>query len=152
MRRYPEHTLQFLTHKPKNFKFEKSLLNMLIMRVRNWWVHWACASGTYACTERTSVDIGTVSSWSPINFLVRGLSCKNKGCDMVFKEAADRRKLAGDACKLCTGTLARPIITVWGGGGGGQHFSLFASRLRKNLLGHFYKSKVKSCNFVRVFA
>jgi hypothetical protein len=29
---------------------------------------------------------------------------------MVFKEAADRRKLAGDACKLCTGTSARPII------------------------------------------
>ena len=23
---------------------------------------------------------------------------------MVFKEATDRRKLAGDACKLCTGT------------------------------------------------
>jgi hypothetical protein len=44
---------------------------------------------------------------------------------MVFKEAADRRKLAGDACKLCTGTSARPIITSGGGGGGRRHLFLF---------------------------
>ncbi len=50
---YPENTHQFLTHffaqhRRKNSKFEKGLQNMLIMRIRNWYVHWACASGTNA--------------------------------------------------------------------------------------------------------
>lgn len=33
----------------------------------------------------------------------RGLSCKNKSCDVVFKEAGERRKLSTEACKLITG-------------------------------------------------
>jgi len=34
----------------------------------------------------------------------RGLSCKNKSCDMVFKEAGENKKKTTDACKLYTGT------------------------------------------------
>nr|CAD7596796.1 unnamed protein product [Timema genevievae] len=34
----------------------------------------------------------------------RGLSCKNKSCDVVFKEAGEKRKMSTEACKLVTGT------------------------------------------------
>ncbi|CAH0382207.1 unnamed protein product [Bemisia tabaci] len=34
----------------------------------------------------------------------RGVSCKNKSCDVVFKEAGEKRKLSTEACKLVTGT------------------------------------------------
>ncbi|XP_063228338.1 uncharacterized protein C2orf42 [Bacillus rossius redtenbacheri] len=34
----------------------------------------------------------------------RGLSCKNKSCDVVFKEAGEKRKMSMEACKLFTGT------------------------------------------------
>nr|CAD7401827.1 unnamed protein product [Timema cristinae] len=34
----------------------------------------------------------------------RGLSCKNKSCDVVFKEAGEKRKMSTEACKLITGT------------------------------------------------
>lgn len=33
----------------------------------------------------------------------RGLSCKNKACDVVFKEAGEKRKFSTDACRLHTG-------------------------------------------------
>ncbi len=35
----------------KILNLKRSLHNMLIMRVRNWSVHWPCASGTDVCTE-----------------------------------------------------------------------------------------------------
>ena len=34
----------------------------------------------------------------------RGISCKNKYCDAVFKESGDRKKLSVEACKLITGS------------------------------------------------
>lgn len=34
----------------------------------------------------------------------RGLSCKNKACDVVFKEAGEKRKFSTDACRLHTGS------------------------------------------------
>ncbi|KAJ1525258.1 hypothetical protein ONE63_010082 [Megalurothrips usitatus] len=34
----------------------------------------------------------------------RGLSCKNKACDVVFKEAGEKRKFSTDACRLYTGS------------------------------------------------
>ncbi|XP_026293918.1 uncharacterized protein C2orf42 homolog isoform X2 [Frankliniella occidentalis] len=34
----------------------------------------------------------------------RGLSCKNKACDVVFKEAGEKRKFSTDACRLQTGS------------------------------------------------
>ena len=34
----------------------------------------------------------------------RGLSCKNKACDVVFKEAGEKRKYSTDACRLYTGS------------------------------------------------
>lgn len=34
----------------------------------------------------------------------RGYSCKNKSCDVVFKEAGEKRKLSTEACKIITGT------------------------------------------------
>ncbi|KZC12187.1 Uncharacterized protein C2orf42 [Dufourea novaeangliae] len=37
----------------------------------------------------------------------RGLCCKNKYCDAVFKEPGERRKLSTEACKLITGTTAQ---------------------------------------------
>ncbi|KAK7870501.1 hypothetical protein R5R35_002907 [Gryllus longicercus] len=37
----------------------------------------------------------------------RGLSCKNKACDVVFKEAGERRKLSTEACKLLTGNTTQ---------------------------------------------
>ncbi|XP_075223378.1 uncharacterized protein C2orf42 [Lycorma delicatula] len=33
----------------------------------------------------------------------RGLSCKNKACDVVFKEAGEKRKQTTEVCKLITG-------------------------------------------------
>lgn len=33
----------------------------------------------------------------------RGLSCKNKACDVVFKEAGEKRKQSTEVCKLITG-------------------------------------------------
>ncbi|XP_053976070.1 uncharacterized protein C2orf42 [Hylaeus anthracinus] len=37
----------------------------------------------------------------------RGLCCKNKHCDAVFKEPGEKRKLSTEACKLITGTTAQ---------------------------------------------
>ncbi|XP_046752590.1 uncharacterized protein C2orf42 homolog isoform X1 [Diprion similis] len=37
----------------------------------------------------------------------RGLSCKNKYCDVVFKEPGEKRKLSTEACKLITGSTAQ---------------------------------------------
>ncbi|XP_050461877.1 uncharacterized protein C2orf42 homolog isoform X2 [Cataglyphis hispanica] len=37
----------------------------------------------------------------------RGLCCKNKYCDAVFKEPGEKRKLSTEACKLITGSLAQ---------------------------------------------
>ncbi|KAF7991527.1 hypothetical protein HCN44_008898 [Aphidius gifuensis] len=38
----------------------------------------------------------------------RGLCCKNKNCDAVFKEPGEKRgKLSTEACKLITGTVAQ---------------------------------------------
>lgn len=37
----------------------------------------------------------------------RGLCCKNKYCDAVFKEPGERRKLSTEACKLITGSTAQ---------------------------------------------
>ncbi|CAK9796601.1 Uncharacterized protein C2orf42 homolog [Anthophora quadrimaculata] len=37
----------------------------------------------------------------------RGLCCKNKYCDAVFKEPGEKRKLSTEACKLITGTTAQ---------------------------------------------
>lgn len=33
----------------------------------------------------------------------RGFSCKNKSCDVVFKEAGEKRKQSTEACRLFTG-------------------------------------------------
>ncbi len=48
---------RMLSIKHKISKFEQGLQNILIMRVRNWCVHWAYASGTDACTERTRQEL-----------------------------------------------------------------------------------------------
>ena len=37
----------------------------------------------------------------------RGLCCKNKYCDAVFKEPGEKRKLSTEACKLITGSTAQ---------------------------------------------
>lgn len=37
----------------------------------------------------------------------RGLCCKNKFCDAVFKEAGEKRKMFTEACKLITGSSAQ---------------------------------------------
>ncbi|XP_015585458.1 uncharacterized protein C2orf42 isoform X2 [Cephus cinctus] len=37
----------------------------------------------------------------------RGLCCKNKYCDAVFKEPGEKRKLSTEACKLITGSIAQ---------------------------------------------
>ncbi|XP_034193232.1 uncharacterized protein C2orf42 homolog isoform X2 [Osmia lignaria lignaria] len=37
----------------------------------------------------------------------RGLCCKNKYCDAVFKEPGEKKKLSTEACKLITGTTAQ---------------------------------------------
>ncbi|XP_074103880.1 uncharacterized protein C2orf42 isoform X2 [Cotesia typhae] len=37
----------------------------------------------------------------------RGLTCKNKYCDVIFKESGDRCKLSTKACKLITNSLAQ---------------------------------------------
>ncbi|XP_073970212.1 uncharacterized protein C2orf42 homolog isoform X2 [Rhodnius prolixus] len=42
---------------------------------------------------------------------IRGLSCKNKACDMVFKEAGEKRKQSMEVAKLDTG-LSTQIFSV----------------------------------------
>lgn len=37
----------------------------------------------------------------------RGLSCKNKACDVVFKEAGEKRKQSTEVCKLITGNTTQ---------------------------------------------
>lgn len=37
----------------------------------------------------------------------RGLCCKNKYCDAVFKEPGEKRKLSTEACKLITGSAVQ---------------------------------------------
>lgn len=37
----------------------------------------------------------------------RGTSCKNKSCDVVFKESGGRKKFSMEACRLNTGTSTR---------------------------------------------
>lgn len=37
----------------------------------------------------------------------RGLCCKNKYCDAVFKEPGEKRKLSTEACKLITGSTVQ---------------------------------------------
>ncbi|KAF7403926.1 hypothetical protein HZH68_006720 [Vespula germanica] len=37
----------------------------------------------------------------------RGLCCKNKHCDAIFKEPGEKRKLSTEACKLITGSSAQ---------------------------------------------
>ncbi|KAK6641715.1 hypothetical protein RUM44_013430 [Polyplax serrata] len=37
----------------------------------------------------------------------RGISCKNKSCDVVFKESGGRKKFSMEACRLNTGTSTR---------------------------------------------
>lgn len=38
---------------------------------------------------------------------IRGLSCKNKSCDVVFKEAGEKRKHSSEVCKIVTGTTTQ---------------------------------------------
>uniref|UniRef100_A0A1B6HG95 SWIM-type domain-containing protein n=1 Tax=Homalodisca liturata TaxID=320908 RepID=A0A1B6HG95_9HEMI len=38
---------------------------------------------------------------------IRGIMCKNKACDQVFKEAGDKRKNTTEVCKLITGTTTQ---------------------------------------------
>lgn len=40
----------------------------------------------------------------------RGTSCKNKSCDVVFKESGGRKKFSMEACRLDTGTSTRVIF------------------------------------------
>ncbi len=55
------HTHQFLTCMLSmriSFPFfQMFILYTLSMRVRNWCVHWACASGTGACTEHARQEL-----------------------------------------------------------------------------------------------
>jgi hypothetical protein len=37
----------------------------------------------------------------------RGLICKNRACDVVFKEGGEKRKISTEACKLITGTTTQ---------------------------------------------
>ena len=37
----------------------------------------------------------------------RGYSCKNKSCDVVFKEAGEKKKLSTEACRITAGTSAQ---------------------------------------------
>ncbi|XP_076044283.1 uncharacterized protein C2orf42 isoform X2 [Oratosquilla oratoria] len=37
----------------------------------------------------------------------RGLSCKNKSCDVIFKEAGEKKKASTEACKIKAGTTAQ---------------------------------------------
>ncbi|XP_063597562.1 uncharacterized protein C2orf42-like [Penaeus indicus] len=37
----------------------------------------------------------------------RGFSCKNKSCDVIFKEAGEKRKLSTEACRITAGTDAQ---------------------------------------------
>ncbi|CAL4069098.1 unnamed protein product [Meganyctiphanes norvegica] len=37
----------------------------------------------------------------------RGFSCKNKSCDVIFKEAGEKRKASTEACKITAGTSAQ---------------------------------------------
>jgi hypothetical protein len=37
----------------------------------------------------------------------RGLICKNRACDVVFKEGGEKRKMTTEACKLITGTTTQ---------------------------------------------
>lgn len=37
----------------------------------------------------------------------RGLICKNRACDVVFKEGGEKRKMSTEACKLVTGTTTQ---------------------------------------------
>ncbi|KAJ9580223.1 hypothetical protein L9F63_004123, partial [Diploptera punctata] len=37
----------------------------------------------------------------------RGLICKNRACDVVFKEGGEKRKMSTEACKLITGTTTQ---------------------------------------------
>lgn len=39
----------------------------------------------------------------------RGYSCKNKSCDVVFKEAGGKKKSSSEPCKINTGTSAQVI-------------------------------------------
>lgn len=40
----------------------------------------------------------------------RGYSCKNKSCDVVFKEAGEKRKNSTEACKIITGSDAQVCL------------------------------------------
>ncbi len=44
----------YTQHKHKNLNLKRSLQNMLIIHIRNCWVHWVCASGTDVCTDYVS--------------------------------------------------------------------------------------------------
>ncbi|XP_069944222.1 uncharacterized protein C2orf42 homolog [Cherax quadricarinatus] len=37
----------------------------------------------------------------------RGFSCKNKSCDVIFKEAGEKRKLSTEACRIIAGADAQ---------------------------------------------
>lgn len=43
----------------------------------------------------------------------RGLSCKNKACDVVFTEAGRRKKQSMEVCKLNTGTSTQVILVLF---------------------------------------
>ncbi len=51
------HIMPMLSLSIKIPNFKRPLQNMLIMLVRNWCVHWACASETDACTERMRQEL-----------------------------------------------------------------------------------------------
>lgn len=38
---------------------------------------------------------------------IRGIMCKNKACDQVFKEGGEKRKNSTEVCKLITGSATR---------------------------------------------
>lgn len=38
---------------------------------------------------------------------MRGFCCKNRACDVVFKEAGEKRKQSTDVCKLMTGSTTQ---------------------------------------------
>ena len=37
----------------------------------------------------------------------RGYSCKNKSCDVVFKQAGEKKKLSTEACKITAGATSQ---------------------------------------------
>ncbi|PSN50562.1 Uncharacterized protein C0J52_03519 [Blattella germanica] len=43
----------------------------------------------------------------------RGLICKNRACDVVFKEGGEKRKLSTEACKLITGTTTQVVYSLY---------------------------------------